>query len=193
MFASANFLAYELGLRIVWFPDVNHVEANIDKGVFTASGVSQVSEKASFLARLPYGPARDAGHWHGQMKAAFRAFAAKLREGNPIVQEFFDIYLPRICSDLGLANPEQPHTIEAVCLGRQVCRDLVSVLSSCRNRVQKSLGRGACSKLCWVSGMVVDGRTKGRTGGCTHGRADERINERTDERTHGRTDERKHG
>ena len=118
MFASANFLSYELGLRIVWFPDVNHVEANIDSGVFVASGLNQVNEKARFLARLPYGPARDSGHWHGQMKTASRAFADKLREGNPVVKEFFDIYLPRICVDLGFSNPEQPHTAEAVRPGR---------------------------------------------------------------------------
>jgi hypothetical protein len=60
---------------MVWFPDINHVESNAEKAVFTASGLSQVNEKVSFLARLPYGPRKDAGHWLSQMKQAFEAFA----------------------------------------------------------------------------------------------------------------------
>jgi hypothetical protein len=75
MFAAANFLAYSCRLRMVWFPDINHVESNAEKAVFTASGLSQVNEKVSFLARLPYGPRKDAGHWLSQMKQAFEAFA----------------------------------------------------------------------------------------------------------------------
>ena len=73
MFAAANFLAYGCLLRVMWFPDINHVESNAEKGVMTASGVAQVNEKVSFLARLPYGPQKDAGHWHSQMRQAFEA------------------------------------------------------------------------------------------------------------------------
>jgi hypothetical protein len=73
MFAAANFLSYQCGLRSVWFPDINHVESNVEKGVMNASGLSQVNEKVSFLSRLPYGPQRDAGHWFGQMRLAFEA------------------------------------------------------------------------------------------------------------------------
>ena len=73
MFAAANFLAYSCRLRMVWFPDINHVESNAEKAVFVASGINQVNEKVSFVARLPYGPRKDAGHWHSQMRQAFQA------------------------------------------------------------------------------------------------------------------------
>jgi hypothetical protein len=73
MFAAANHLAYQCGLRVVWFPDINHVEHNVEKHVMVAAGLSQVNEKVTFLARLPYGPQRDAGHWFGQMQLAFKA------------------------------------------------------------------------------------------------------------------------
>ena len=38
------------------------------------------------------------------------------------VRAFFGLYLPRICSDLGLSSPDMPHTQEAVHLGRDVER-----------------------------------------------------------------------
>jgi hypothetical protein len=82
MFAAANFLSYQCGLRSVWFPDINHVESNVEKGVMTASGLSQVNEKVSFLSRLPYGPQRDAGHWFGQMRLAFEASLGLLFTSN---------------------------------------------------------------------------------------------------------------
>jgi hypothetical protein len=176
MFAAANFLSYQCGLRSVWFPDINHVESNVEKGVMNASGLSQVNEKVSFLSRLPYGPQRDAGHWFGQMRLAFEAslgllsnliksvfgvmlhsqvlgpmparlgtkqslvvvpspmravhftkqiclgcphsweaLEKELRRGSAEVRLFFGLYLPRICSDLGLSNPDEPHTMDAVC------------------------------------------------------------------------------
>jgi hypothetical protein len=73
MFAAANFLAYSCGLRLVWFPDINHIESNAEKAVFVATGIPQINEKVSFLARLPYGPRKNAGHWHSQMQQAFEA------------------------------------------------------------------------------------------------------------------------
>ena len=75
MFAAANFLAYSCRLRMVWFPDINHIESNAEKAVFVAAGLQQINEKVSFLARLPYGPRKDAGHWHSQMRQAFEASA----------------------------------------------------------------------------------------------------------------------
>ena len=75
MFAAANFLAYSCRLRLVWFPDINHQESNAERAVFVASGICQINEKASFLARLPYGPRKAAGHWHSQMRQAFEAFS----------------------------------------------------------------------------------------------------------------------
>ena len=73
MFAAANYLAHHCGIRVVWYPDVNHIEHNVERGVLTAAGLSQINEKTSFLSRLPYGPSRDAGHWFNQMKFAFQA------------------------------------------------------------------------------------------------------------------------
>ena len=75
MFAAANFLAYSCRLRMVWFPDINHIESNAEKAVFAAAGLQQINQKLSFLARLPYGPRKDAGHWHSQMRQAFEASA----------------------------------------------------------------------------------------------------------------------
>ena len=73
MFAAANYLAHHCGIRVVWYPDVNHIEHNVERGVLTAAGLSQINEKTSFLSRLPYGLSRDAGHWFNQMKFAFQA------------------------------------------------------------------------------------------------------------------------
>ena len=73
MFAAANFLAYSCQIRMVWFRDINHIESNAEKAVFVAAGLPQINEKVSFLARLPYGPRKDAGHWHSQMRQAFEA------------------------------------------------------------------------------------------------------------------------
>jgi hypothetical protein len=73
MFAAANFLAYSCQIRMVWFPDINHIESNAEHAVFVAAGLPQINEKVSFLARLPYGPRKNAGHWHSQMRQAFEA------------------------------------------------------------------------------------------------------------------------
>jgi hypothetical protein len=73
MFAAANYLMYSCQLRMVWFPDINHIESNAEKAVFAAAGIQQINEKVSFLARLPYGPRKDAGHWLSQMRQAFEA------------------------------------------------------------------------------------------------------------------------
>ena len=73
MFAAANFLTYSCQIRMVWFPDINHIESNAEKAVFVAAGLPQINEKVSLLARLPYGPRKDAGHWHSQMRQAFEA------------------------------------------------------------------------------------------------------------------------
>jgi hypothetical protein len=77
MFAAANFLTYSCQIRMVWFPDINHIESNAEKAVFVAAGLPQINEKVSFLARLPYGPRKDAGHWHSQMRQAFEAHSAR--------------------------------------------------------------------------------------------------------------------
>jgi hypothetical protein len=98
MFAAANFLAYSCRLRMVWFPDINHIESNAEKAVFVAAAVQQINEKVSFLSRLPYGPRKDAGHWHSQMKQAFEApaflFAAIISQFEP--KRISDIFFGRI-------------------------------------------------------------------------------------------------
>ncbi len=73
LFAAQNHLAYSCGLRLVWFPDLNHIEANVDTGVLQAAGLAHLAEKALFLSRLNYGPKREVGHWHGQMQLAHKA------------------------------------------------------------------------------------------------------------------------
>lgn len=231
MFAAANFLSYQCGLRLVWYPDVNHVEHNVERHVMVAAGLAQVNEKVTFLSRLPHGPQRDAGHWFCQTREAFmaptcisppairtrwlvcccwdgydgyssrccraallilclsrfsvrlgqlgtvlwcsfkwawaelggaspfhfgldgaqgvlrlvcashsivplpyervpplafsvaraQAFQEEVRSGNESVLKFFDLYLPGICSDLCLGNPDDPQTREAACLGLSSC------------------------------------------------------------------------
>ena len=64
---------YIIKLRLVWFPDINHVEHNVDKGIMTACDLENLSEKALFLGRLHRGPKKAAGKWHGQIKQAYQA------------------------------------------------------------------------------------------------------------------------
>lgn len=71
MFAAGNVLAYQLKLRVVWFPDTNHQESNVETNTLSACGLKQLSEKATFVQRLPHGPNKSVGHWHGQMKEIF--------------------------------------------------------------------------------------------------------------------------
>ena len=78
LFKAALHLSLELKLRLVWFPDINHVEHNVDKGIMAACDLEQLSEKALFLGRLHRGPKKIAGKWHGQIKQAHQASFAKL-------------------------------------------------------------------------------------------------------------------
>lgn len=73
MFAASLVMSLQLRLRVIWFPDTNHQEANIEKNVMVASGLKQLSEKAVFVKRLPHGPERSAGHWRGQLQSVFEA------------------------------------------------------------------------------------------------------------------------
>ena len=71
-------LSIELGLRLVWFPDISHVEHNVDKNVIAAYALEQLSEKALLLGRLHRGPKKAAGKWHGQIKKAHKARPAAI-------------------------------------------------------------------------------------------------------------------
>jgi hypothetical protein len=97
MFAAANYLTYSCRLRMVWFPDINHIESNAEKAVFVAAGIQQINEKVSFLARLPYGPRKDAGHWHSQMRQAFEA-PAFFYPSSPIIRRYHLFEFGRPCA-----------------------------------------------------------------------------------------------
>ena len=73
IFASYTHLAFTSGLRMAWFPDANHQEANIEKHILPASGMLQVLDKTQFLMRLNNGPLRGQGHWFRQQQEAHKA------------------------------------------------------------------------------------------------------------------------
>ena len=73
LFKAALHLGLELKLRLIWFPDINHIEHNVDKGIMLACNLDQLNEKALFLGRLHRGPKMAAGRWHGQIKRAHQA------------------------------------------------------------------------------------------------------------------------
>lgn len=72
-FAMYVNLAFHEGLRIVYFPDINHVEGNVDSGLLEALDMPHIDAKSKFLCRLHYGPTKGEGHWHAQIKSAFKA------------------------------------------------------------------------------------------------------------------------
>ena len=65
-------LAFHVGLRIVYFPDLNHVESNLDDGLFTALGLGHMDAKSRFLGRLHRSPQKSPGHWHAQIQNAYK-------------------------------------------------------------------------------------------------------------------------
>jgi hypothetical protein len=72
LFAACVHLSVHCGLRLVWFPDVNHQEHNVEGAVLQAAGLSQINEKVRFLSKLARGPQRSPGHWFGQLNWAFK-------------------------------------------------------------------------------------------------------------------------
>ena len=70
-FAMYVHLAFHVGLRVVYFPDLNHIESNLDDGLFTALGLGHMDAKSRFLGRLHRGPQKSPGHWHAQIQNAF--------------------------------------------------------------------------------------------------------------------------
>ena len=83
LFATYVHLAYTVGLRLVYFPDINHIEANVENGIFEAINFEHLSEKSLFLARLHHGPKRSEGRWHSQIKYAFKVGRPLQRRGRP--------------------------------------------------------------------------------------------------------------
>ena len=73
LFRAALHLSMKLRLRLVWFPDINHVEHRVDKGIMDACGLDHLNEKVLFLGRLHRGPKKAAGKWHGQIKLTHKA------------------------------------------------------------------------------------------------------------------------
>ena len=72
LFATYVHLAYTVGLRLVYFPDINHIESNVENGIFEAINFGHLTEKSLFLSRLHHGPRRSEGRWHVQIKYAFK-------------------------------------------------------------------------------------------------------------------------
>ena len=71
LFATYVHLAYTTRLRLVYFPDINHIEANVENGIFDVIDFQHLTEKSLFLAKLHHAPKRSEGKWHGQIKHAF--------------------------------------------------------------------------------------------------------------------------
>ena len=72
LFATYVHLAYTVGLRLTYFPDINHIESNVENGIFDAMNFGHLAEKSLFLARLHHAPRRSEGRWHVQIKYAFK-------------------------------------------------------------------------------------------------------------------------
>jgi hypothetical protein len=47
-----------------------------------------------------------------------QAFEQEVSRGGEAVTAFFGLYLPSICSDLGLGDPDDPSTVDAAHFGR---------------------------------------------------------------------------
>ena len=60
----------------MYFPDLNHIENNVDAGVMEAQDLTFIDRKSRFLYNLHYGPKKSEGHWHGQIKSAFAVVAS---------------------------------------------------------------------------------------------------------------------
>ena len=71
LFATYVHLAYTIGLRLVYFADINHIESNVENGIFEVINFGHLIEKSLFLARLHHAPKRSEGRWHSQIKNAF--------------------------------------------------------------------------------------------------------------------------
>ena len=110
MFKAYLHLAERLGLRVIWFPDINHIESNVDSGIMKACDLDHLCEKALFLGRLHRGPKKAAGRWHGQIKQAHKAIATAYEAGDLTGKGLVDGYAPRMCKDYGLASPDNIHS-----------------------------------------------------------------------------------
>ena len=67
-------LMYGLGLRSLYFPGINHIEANIDTGTMGALDMSHLDDKALFLSRLYRKPKLSPGKWHREIQECVKVF-----------------------------------------------------------------------------------------------------------------------
>ena len=65
-------------IRSVYFPDLNHVEHNVDGGLLEAQNLSFLDAKSRHLCKLHHGPKKSEGHFHGQIKEAFQVGSSQL-------------------------------------------------------------------------------------------------------------------
>ena len=100
LFAAHVLLAYNEGLRAVWFPGTCHQEANIESGMMTASGFAHLAEKVNFLAKLNHGPYKG-GRWLGMQKMAAQAFVEAVRDRDPTCTRLLQGQMHSICADEG--------------------------------------------------------------------------------------------
>jgi len=78
LFRAYVHLAYTERLRVAWFPDMNHMDANLDKTLLEALNLSHCTEKVQFLSRLNRGPNKAAGRWFGQIRRAFQVCGQRI-------------------------------------------------------------------------------------------------------------------
>ena len=97
LFAAYMNLVYTVGLRLVYFPDINHIESNVESGIFQAINFEHLTEKSLFLAKLHHGPQRSEGRWHTQIKNAFQVsqFLHRRRSPIPACMRWMDLGLLR--------------------------------------------------------------------------------------------------
>ena len=77
LFRTGIDLMYGLGLRVLYFPGIDHQESRIDTGMMEALDLGHLTGKALFLSRLTRGPEKKPGRWHRQIRRVCEVFKSK--------------------------------------------------------------------------------------------------------------------
>ena len=77
LFRTGIDLMYGLGLRVLYFPGIDHIESRIDTGMMEALDLGHLSAKALFLSQLNFKPEFSPGKWHRQIQKISKVFKSR--------------------------------------------------------------------------------------------------------------------
>ena len=77
LFRTGIDLMYGLGLRVLYFPGIDHIESRIDTGMMEALDLGHLSAKALFLSNLNHKPDLAPGKWHRQIQKIAQVFKSR--------------------------------------------------------------------------------------------------------------------